>query len=185
MKRRTLDLLAIGVGLALTIGLLIAGSLLAWGANFTTTNVHNQLAEQQIYFPALGSTALDNPAISPYLNRYAGQQLLTGSQAEAYADHFIAVHLGEIGGGKTYAQLSAQSMADPTNAALKAQVQLLFQGSTLRGLLLNAYAFSVFGELATWASWTCFALAVVMAILSLLGARHYAKTPPEAEFPAA
>ena len=42
------------------------------------------------------------------MRQYAGQQLTTGAQAETYADHFIAVHLKEIGGGKTYAQLSAR-----------------------------------------------------------------------------
>jgi hypothetical protein len=48
---------------------------------------------------------------------YGGQQLTTGAQAEVYADHFIANHLKEIGGGKTYAQLSALSIAQRTTVA--------------------------------------------------------------------
>ena len=44
--------------------------------------------------------------------------MINGAQAEAYADHFIAVHLKAIGGGKTYAQLSTQAQADPTNTKL-------------------------------------------------------------------
>jgi hypothetical protein len=36
----------------------------------------------------------------------AGKQVLTGSQAEVYADHFIAVHLSHIAGGKTYSEVS-------------------------------------------------------------------------------
>jgi hypothetical protein len=74
------------------------------------------------------------------MRQYGGQQLTTGAQAEVYADHFIANHLKAIGGGKTYAQLSAEAIAQPKNAALAAQVATVFKGETLRGLLLNAYA---------------------------------------------
>jgi hypothetical protein len=78
----------------------------------------------------------------------AGQQLTTGAQAEVYADHFIANHLKAIGGGKTYAQLSAEAIAQPNNAKLAAQVATVFKGETLRGLLLNAYAFGTMGMIA-------------------------------------
>src|SRR5580700_10171909 len=96
-----------------------------WASNFATSTVHDQLAAQQIYFPTAGSAALtalprtDDTAMT----QYAGQQLLTGQQAEVYANNFINVHLGEIGGGKTYSQLSAAAMAAPTNAKLAAQVE--------------------------------------------------------------
>ena len=56
----------------------------------------------------------------PSVSQYAGQQMLTGQQAEAYADHFIAVHLTEIGGGK-YSQLSAAALAQPKNVTLPAR----------------------------------------------------------------
>jgi hypothetical protein len=36
--------------------------------------------------------------------------LVTGAQAEAYANHFIAVHINEMAGGKTYSQPSQQSL---------------------------------------------------------------------------
>ena len=75
----------------------------------------------------------------PSVSQYAGQQLLTGQQAEAYADHFIAVHLSEIGGGKTYSQLSTEAIAQPNNAELADQVATVFKGTTLRSMLLNAY----------------------------------------------
>jgi hypothetical protein len=50
--------------------------------------------------------AAEDPVLSgpPPRRQYAGQQLLTGQQAEAYADHFIAVHIANMGGGKTYSQ---------------------------------------------------------------------------------
>jgi hypothetical protein len=175
MRRKVFDTLLTTGGLVVTLVLLIAGGLLMWGHNFANNNVHDQLAQQQIFFPAKGSPALAPAAIGPYLNRYAGQQLLTGDQAKAYADHFIAVHLSEVAAGKTYAQVSTAAQADPTNATLKAQAATLFQGSTLRGLLLEAYAFSVVGSLALVASICSFVLAGVMLLLALAGFWHLRK----------
>src|SRR5450432_1708077 len=105
MRRKTLDALLTSAGLVVAAVLLIAGSLLAWGHNFTASEVHSQLAAQQIFFPAKGSPALASTEIGPFLNKYAGQQLTTGPQAKAFADHFIAVHLNEANGGLTYSQL--------------------------------------------------------------------------------
>jgi hypothetical protein len=69
------------------------------------------------------------------MSQYAGQLMATGAQAQTYADHFIAVHLVKIGGGKTYSQLATASLAQPKNTALAGQVQTIFRGETLRGLL--------------------------------------------------
>ena len=69
----------------------------------------------------------------PSVSQYAGQQLVTGQQAEAYADHFIAVHIATMTGGKTYAQLSAASLAQPSNTKLAGEVATVFKGETLRG----------------------------------------------------
>jgi hypothetical protein len=65
---------------------------------------------------------------------YAGQQLTTGAQAETSADHFIAIDLQQIGGGKTYSQLSAESQASPADAKLAATVNTVRNRETLRGL---------------------------------------------------
>src|SRR5205814_7422320 len=130
---------------------LVAGGLAMWGYTFANNNVHDQLAAQQIYFPQKGSDALKSPEIGPYLNQYAGQQMTTGEQAKAYADHFIAVHLKEVAGGKTYAQVSTAAQADPKNTTLQAQVNTLFKGEALRGMLLQAYAFWKIGQIALYA----------------------------------
>jgi len=123
----------------------------------------------------------------PSVSQYAGQQLLTGSQAEVYADDFIAVHLQEIGGGLTYSQLSAKAMAlpkgTPAYTAAEAQVQTVFQGTTLRGLLLEAYGFWKFGQIALVGAIIAFVLAGIMLVLSLFGVWHYSRTPEEVEFP--
>src|SRR5579863_3709783 len=137
MRRKTFDMILTAGGAVLVVVLLAAGGLGMWGYNYANSNVRDQLAQQQISFPPAGSAALASPKIGPYLNQYAGQQLLTGQQAAAYANHFIAVHLSEVAGGQTYSQVSAASLADPSNAQLKQEAQTLFQGETLRGLLLG------------------------------------------------
>ena len=115
------------------------------------------------------------------MQQYAGQQLTTGAQAEVYADHFIANHLKAIGGGKTYAQLSAEAIAQPKNAVLAAQVATVFKGETLRGLLLNAYAFGTMGMIAGIAAIGAFIAAAVMLVLSGLGLMHARRVAPAAE----
>jgi hypothetical protein len=181
MRRKTFDALLTTGGLVLAIILIIAGGLLTFTHGFVDNQVRNQLAPEQIFFPAAGSAAISDPAIKPYLEKYAGQQLTTGFQAEAWADHYIAVHLKKIGGGLTYAQLSAKAQLDPTNTALAAQVDTVFKGETLRGLLLNGYAFAKMAQIALWAAWAAFAAAALMLLLSLFGFLHLRRTDPDAE----
>jgi hypothetical protein len=191
MKRRTFDGILTIAGVGLTIFFIVAGSLGLWAYSFANSNVHNQLAEQQITFPPASAFAHAaagaeiTPDMIPVVSQYAGQQLVTGKQAEAYADHFIAVHLQEIGGGKSYAQLSAEAMAlpkgSPAYTAAEAKVQTVFQGTTLRGLLLEAYAFWQMGQIALFAAIACFALALVMLLFTILGFVHLRRTPEDAE----
>lgn len=180
MRRRVFDLLASGIGALLVVVLTVAGGLLLWGNNFASNSVHDQLAKQQIFFPPKGSPAL-TPQIAPYLNQYAGQQVLTGPQAEAYADHFIAVHLSEMPYGGVYSKISAAAMADPKNTQLADLKTTSFQGTTLRGLLLEAYAFGTFATIALWAAIASFIGAFLMAILTGLGLWHARRTSPQAE----
>lgn len=180
MRRRTFDALATAAGLVIAAVLLVAGILLGWGHSFVTSEVHTQLAAQQIYFPPAGSPAIRAPQFAA-MHQYAGQLMTTGAQAEVYADHFIANHLKVIGGGKTYAQLSTESLAQPKNAALAAQVQTVFRGETLRGLLLNAYAFGKIATIMGIAEIGAFAAAALMLALSALGLAHERRTAPEAE----
>ena len=117
------DSLASSAGVVVVVILLIAGGLLAWGHSFVNSNVHNQLAQQQIYFPP--KAAFEHPkagteitpSMIPSVSNYAGQQLLTGEQAKTYADDFIAVHLSEMPYGGVYSKVSAASLADPKSAA--------------------------------------------------------------------
>jgi hypothetical protein len=183
MRRRTFDALAVIGGLILAVILLVAGGLLLWGHGFVNDQVHTQLAAQKIYFPPAGSGAIKAlPATDARaMTAYAGQQMTTGAQAQTYADSFIAVHLREIGGGKTYAQLSAAALTHPKDAALAAQVQTMFRGETLRGLLLNAYAFWEMGQIMLIGAIVAFAAAAVLLIMSVLGVAHLRRAAPESE----
>jgi hypothetical protein len=185
-RRRTFDLVLTLAGAVVTVVLIVAGALLFWGYSFANDNVHSQLAEQEIYFPTRAQ--LDHPdgkevtaAMVPYLMPYAGQQVLTGAQAQAYADHFIAVHLSEMPYGGVYSKVSAASQAQPTNTALSAQANTVFKGTTLRGLLLEAYSFWTFGQIALVASIVSFCLAAVMAMLTLLGFVHWRRMAHEVD----
>ncbi len=183
MQRKFFDTLLSTVGLVLVAALVVAGGLLLWGASFANSNVHDQLAKQDIYFPTKAAFAAAKPGtevtpgMKPYLLQYAGQQVLTGAQAEAYANHFIAVHLSEMPYGGVYSKVSAASRANPTNTALAGEVQTVFQGTTLRGLLLEAYGFSQFALIAEWGAVACFVGAAVMLILVLIGFAHARRTP--------
>ena len=183
MRRRTFDLITSSVGVLLAVLLLVAGGLLTWAYTFVNNQVTPQLPEQQITSPPANSAAIKAlpPADAAAMTQYAGQQMTTGAQAETYANHFIAVHLKEIGGGKTYSQLSAESLANPGNAKLKAQVDTVFQGTTLRGLLLNAYAFWQIGQIALYAAIAAFIGGAIFLVLSILGFLHMRRTPAEAE----
>ena len=181
MRRKVFDVLASAGGALVVVVLLVAGVLLMWGYSFANSNVHNQLAQQEIVFPAKGSAELASPKIGPYLDRYAGQQLTTGPQAQTYANHFIAVHLSELPDGGVYSKISAASLANPKDAKLTALVQTSFQGTTLRGLLLEAYGFWKFGQIALWAGIAAFVLAAVMAFLVGLGFWHARRVPESAE----
>jgi hypothetical protein len=72
-------------------------------------------------------------------------------------------------------------MAHPNNEALAGQVATLFKGETLRGLLLNAYAFGTMGTIAGIAAIVSFGGALLLLLLSGLGIWHARRVPVEKE----
>src|SRR5689334_19764885 len=177
MRRRTFDKLMSTAGALLAILLVVAGGLLLWAHSFVNSEVRTNLAEQHISFPAKGSPALAaDPEITKYVTPYAGQQVLDGQQAEVFADHYIKVHVNEIAGGKTYSEVSGEFLqmkpTDPNYQKVSGQRQALFMGETLRGLLLNAYAFWKMGQIALIASIVSFVAAGALGLLSILGFVH-------------
>jgi hypothetical protein len=138
----------------LVVVLAFVAGFLYWAASYDHSTVQSELSAQQIVFPAANSAAIKALPASDAaaMTQYAGQTMSTGDQAQVYANNFIAVHLKEIGGGKTYSQVSAMSMADPKNTALAQEVQTLFRGDTLRSMLLQAYGFWTMGTYALYAA---------------------------------
>src|SRR3984957_3259581 len=150
------------IAMVAALGIVIVGIIAVVGGSYDKKVVHDQLVPQKIFFPAAGS-----PALLPGVKQYAGQQLTTGSQAKAYANNFINVHLSKIAGGQTYAQVSTAALAAPTNAKLAEEKATLFQGETLRGLLLNAWGWSLVGTIAALAGFLLIALGAVLFLLPL------------------
>jgi ABC-type multidrug transport system fused ATPase/permease subunit len=180
MKRSALDRLAAWVGLALAVVLLVAGALLTVASSFVNGQVASQLSAQKITMPTAQAYGNLPPADQAALAPYAGQEMTTGAQAEAFADHYIAAHLTALGGGKTYEevsgeyiQLSKDPNADPAKLKQLGDLrQTMFMGATLRSMLLTAYAFGTMGLIAAIAAGAAFVGAVVLLVLALLGFRH-------------
>ncbi len=191
MRRKVFDVLVSAGGLVLLVVLVVAGSMLMWGSSYTNNQVHDQLAMQQVYFPPKAAFASAKaggeitPSMRPYIYPYAGEQVLTGPEAEAYANHFIAVHLYDMAYHGVYAKVSAAARAaspgTPQATKLASLEQTVFQGTTLRAMLLEAYGFWLLGNIAFWASIASFVLAGVMAVLIGFGFWHARRVSTEKE----
>ena len=175
MRRTTFDKLLGWIGTSFGVVLLVAGGVLLWGSAYVHNTVQSQLAAQQITFPPAAAFAHPKagteitPSMIPSVSQYAGQQLLTGQQAEAYADHFIAVHIANMGGGKTYSQLSTESIAQPNNTALATTVNTVFKGETLRSMLLSAYGWWKVSQITYIISLVAFGLGTLSFLGGLFG----------------
>ncbi|ASN82564.1 hypothetical protein [Deinococcus ficus] len=181
MNRSVLDRLISYVGLALAAVLLIGGVLLTTASSFINAEVHNQLASQKITMPAGPALESLKPEDKAALEAYAGQEMTTGKQAKAFADHYIGAHMNGMSGGRTYEEVSGEYIQMTDKSTPKAQKlgelrQTLFMGNTLRGMLLNAYAFGTMASIAGTASIVAYVGAVILVLLSLLGFRHARQT---------
>lgn len=151
--------------------LIAIGSMALWANHFTLNMIKTELSAQKIYFPQKGTAALD-PKEFPDLQQYAGQLVDTPAKAKAYANGYIGRHLEKVAGGKVYAEVSAAAQKDPKNTTLQQQKATLFQGETLRGILLSTgYGFGTMGQIAGVAAYVLFASAAV-----LLGAAFILRT---------
>ena len=180
--RATFDKLVSWAGLLLAVVLLVAGGLLTWASMYIGNEVHDQFAAQNITMPTTETGLADLPAADrAALEPYAGQELTTGPQAKAYADHYIKVHMNEASGGKTYSEVSGQYIqqcSDPEQAATKTCQDLgglrqtLFMGNTLRGLLLYGAAFATIGTIAGYAAIAAYVAGVLLLVLVGFGFWH-------------
>ncbi|HTL84257.1 MAG TPA: hypothetical protein VL856_03690, partial [Acidimicrobiia bacterium] len=105
-------------------------------------------------------------------------------KAKAYADQFIKKHLEGVANGQTYSQVSGKALQNPKDAQLQAQVQTLFRGETLRGLLLNVWGWATLGAIAFWVGIGSLLGAVAVFAALLIGYllhRHAMKRAAEGE----
>ena len=148
------------------VAFFVLGGLAYWAYNFTSNMVRTELSAQKIYFPEKGSPALD-PETFPDLQQYAGQMVDSPEKAKAYANGFIGRHLEKVAGGKVYAEVSAEAMKNPTDTKLQQQKQTLFQGETLRGILLTSgYGFGTLGKIAGVAAYSLWVLGGISLLLA-------------------
>jgi len=107
-----------------------------------------------------------------------------------YADHYLGYHLSLM---PTYAVASAKDMA--AQAALRAApndamaqaaatssaktLDTVFKGTSLRGMLLNAYAFWQLGQIAMYSAVAAFAGGLLFLVLALMGFAHLRKVGAE------
>ena len=186
MRRTTFDKLLGWIGVSLGVVLLAIGGFALWGSTYIHNTVQSQLAAQQIMFPPAAAFAHPQvggeitPSMIPSVSQYAGQQLLTGQQAESYADNFIAVHIANMTGGKTYSQLSAAAMAQPTNTKLQGTVATVFKGETLRSMLLNAYGWWKVSQITYIVSLALFGLGALSLLAGIFGFARIRREEPGA-----
>jgi hypothetical protein len=190
MKRRTFDKMVSFVGIGFAVLLFIFAGLLNYGASFANDNVQSQLENQNIAFP--GEEGL--PAnTKDQLMKWAGMQVVTGEMAKGYSDLYILEHMNAsaaavMGKPATYSEVSGAYMglvkggsADTAKiAALGDLRQTLFMGNTLRGMLLQAYAFGMFGVIAGYAALASLLGGLLFLLLSIAGFAHIRRTPEDA-----
>jgi len=172
MDRKAWDRLVSTSALVVAIVLIVVGAAAIYGGNFGRDNVTDRLAPEHVQFPPAEAMTPEELA---EVGGFAGQQVVNGDQAEAYA-RYIGGHLAFINEGKTYAETSAAAREegiDPDVAAeLQAKADTLFKGETLRSILLNAYGWWTVATIALLAGWVMVVAGIVLTVLAILGFRH-------------
>lgn len=190
MKRKNFDKIVTAVGFGLTVFLFVAAGLLNWGASFASDSVKSQLENQNISFP----TAEAMPeATKDKLAKWAEMKVTTGEMARDYSDLYIWEHMkgssiAALGKPATYSEVSGMYMGlvrggstDKEQIAKLGELrQTLFMGNTLRGMLLEAYAFGTMGVIAGYGAIAALVGGIIMLLLSIAGLVHIRRTPESA-----
>lgn len=192
MDRRAWDQVVSGAGAVVAVVLVLLGAVAIYGGNFGRNNVRDELKPQNITVKAAEELTPEEAAV---IGDYAGERVDTGPEAKAFAS-YIALHLKDIpnADGMTYAELggvqgalraeieAAQESGDPALADLETQLadvttarNTVFNGETLRGLLLGAYGWWTMSTLALYAGFGLVAAGILLGIFAFLGFRHARK----------
>ena len=189
LERATWDRLVSATGAVVAVVMIALGGAAIFGGWFAMDNVKDRLEPQNI---TVGPASEMTPEERAIVGDIAGEKVDTGTEAEAYS-RYIGLHVGEIGGGKTYAELGgplfaleaqveeAQAAGEDTTAmeeeltALRGQRDTVFKGETLRAILLNAYGWWTVGTIALYAGFGLIAAGLLLAVFAFLGFRHAKK----------
>lgn len=154
--------------LTLAIAALVVGGIAVGMGMFIRSNIQDELASQQITFPAAENLTDQERAIAGMVEN-AGKPMITGNQAKVYSE-YIGLHLKEgaeeagypgasyatLGGPQRElrAEVAAAREANNEEALADAQARLdavtalrntALTGNTLRGNLLSAYGWDNVG----------------------------------------
>ena len=172
MNRKAWDQIISASAAVIAVAMIVLGGFAIYGGNFGRDNVQDRLEPQNITFPPLDAMT---PEEQQEVGEFAGQQVTTGAQAEAFS-RYIGGHLAAVNDGKTYSETSAAARAeglDPDTAAeLQGKADTLFKGETLRSILLNAYGWWTVATIALYAGYAMVAIGIVLGVLAMLGFRH-------------
>ncbi|MGZ4131662.1 MAG: hypothetical protein ACXVWF_01330 [Actinomycetota bacterium] len=175
LDRSAWDRIVSAAAVVVAVVFILAGAAAVYGGNFARNNVRDRLAPEQVFFAPYSQMSAEEQAT---LGQYAGQQVTTGPQAEAFAQ-YIAGHLAFINDGKTYAETSAAARAKgldaQTAADLQTKADTLFKGETLRSIMLNAYAWWTVATIALYVGFGLIGAGIVLAVLAFFGVRHARK----------
>jgi hypothetical protein len=190
MKRKSFDKIVTAVGFGLTVFLFVSAALLNWGSSFAADSVESQLQNQNISFPAVDGMPASTKG---QLAKWAGMHVTTGAMAKDFSDlyiweHMKAASIGVVGKPATYSEVSSMYMGlvkgGSTDTAQIAKLgdlrQTLFMGNTLRGMLLEAYAFGTIGAIAGYGALAALLGGIAMFLLSIAGLMHIRRTPESA-----
>lgn len=197
-RRRRRFLLSLG-GLGTAGALLVLGAVMMSNANFSRNYTGEQLMGQRITFKAVDALTPEERK-SECVVRNAGKMLTTGKQAECFANEYIALHIRQIGSGRTYAELgaaenelrarvaAAQASGDPALPGIQKELSdltrqrdLVFKAETLRGILLTSFGFSELGEKGAQAGTATYGGAGLVGLLSVAGLLIATRTPKSEE----
>jgi hypothetical protein len=172
VDRRTWDQIVSAAGGVVAFVLIVVGAAAVFGGLFGRSNVTDRLRPEKVSFPPLSAmTSQEQQEVGDF----AGQQVDTGPEAEAFA-RMIAGHLEAVNGGKTYAETSAAArqpgLDEQTAADLSAKADVLFKGETLRSIMLNAYGWWTVATIALYVGVAMILAGAVLAVLAFLGFRH-------------
>ena len=176
MNRKTWDRIVSASAAVIAVAMIVLGAFAIYGGNFGRENVQTRLEPQHIQFPPLSAMT---PEEQTSVGTFAGQQVTTGNQAEAFS-RYIAGHLEAVNDGATYSETSAaaraEGLAPDVAAELQGKADTLFKGETLRSMLLNAYGWWTVATIALYVGYAMVAMGLVLAGLAALGFRHANRT---------